>query len=331
MEAIFCLLLFSADTFVLNFVTVLTLPFPHCAANLLKLFAPRPPLPYLPPIGPYYPDVRRSNITGLASVLERCEGHGKDDVPTLSIEDRKKQKRQKKAEEAVERALAEWDPNGDQNITSDPYKTLFVGRLSYTTTERMLRREFERYGPIISVSTADKKEAARGYAFIEFERERDLTAAYKDADGIKLDGRRIVVDVERGRTVKGWKPRRLGGGLGGTRIGGPDVNQRYSGRDGGYAAGGGSGGGGGGGYRDDGGRGGGGGGGGGYRSSGGGGGYDDRRGSRGYGDSGGYGGSRGGRGGGGYGGSGNGYGGGGGYGDRDRGAAPWSVRRSAWW
>jgi hypothetical protein len=35
--------------------------------------------------------------------------------------------------------------------------------------------------------------------------------------GRKIDGRRVLVDVERGRTVKGWKPRKLGGGLGGTR------------------------------------------------------------------------------------------------------------------
>jgi len=40
-----------------------------------------------------------------------------------------------------------------------------------------------------------------------------------------------LVDVERGRTVKGWLPRRLGGGLGGTRRGGADVNVRHSGRD----------------------------------------------------------------------------------------------------
>ena len=37
-----------------------------------------------------------------------------------------------------------------------------------------------------------------------------LSAAYKRADGRKIDGRRVVVDVERGRTVKGWRPRRLG-------------------------------------------------------------------------------------------------------------------------
>lgn len=55
-------------------------------------------------------------------------------------------------------------------------------------------------------------------------------AAYKQADGRKIDGRRVLVDVERGRTVPNWRPRRLGGGLGTTRVGGEDVNQRYSGR-----------------------------------------------------------------------------------------------------
>ena len=42
-----------------------------------------------------------------------------------------------------------------------------------------------------------------------------MKAAYKDADGLKIKGKRILVDVERGRTVKEWKPMRLGGGLGG--------------------------------------------------------------------------------------------------------------------
>lgn len=40
-------------------------------------------------------------------------------------------------------------------------------------------------------------------------------AAYKDAEGLVILGKKIIVDVERGRTVRGWKPRRLGGGLGG--------------------------------------------------------------------------------------------------------------------
>lgn len=37
--------------------------------------------------------------------------------------------------------------------------------------------------------------------------------------------------MERARTVKGWLPRRLGGGLGGTRRGGAEVNIKHSGRE----------------------------------------------------------------------------------------------------
>ena len=39
------------------------------------------------------------------------------------------------------------------------------------------------------------------------------TAAYKESDRLHIMGKRVLVDVERGRTVRGWKPRRLGGGL----------------------------------------------------------------------------------------------------------------------
>jgi U1 small nuclear ribonucleoprotein len=45
-----------------------------------------------------------------------------------------------------------------------------------------------------------------------------MRAAYKDGEGLKIDGRRILVDVERGRTVKNWRPRRFGGGLGTVRL-----------------------------------------------------------------------------------------------------------------
>lgn len=59
---------------------------------------------------------------------------------------------------------------------------------------------------------------------------RSNAAAYKQADGRKVDNRRVLVDVERGRTVPNWRPRRLGGGLGTTRVGGEEVNQKNSGR-----------------------------------------------------------------------------------------------------
>lgn len=31
-----------------------------------------------------------------------------------------------------------------------------------------------------------------------------MKEAYKHTDGIKIEGRRVLVDVERGRTMEGW-------------------------------------------------------------------------------------------------------------------------------
>jgi U1 small nuclear ribonucleoprotein len=76
-----------------------------------------------------------------------------------------------------------------------------------------------QYGPVKNVTLVydTQTQKPRGYGFVEFEHERDMKTAYKHADGRKIDGRRVLVDVERGRTVKDWKPRRLGHGLGSSR------------------------------------------------------------------------------------------------------------------
>ena len=132
-------------------------------------------------------------------------------------EKEKQEKQEKHKRELVEKAK-EWNPKEDPNTTSDPFKTLFVARLSYSTTETTLRNELEAFGAIKKVRiVCDNQGNPRGYAFVEFEQQRDMKDAYKHADGKKIDGRRIVVDYERGRTVKGWLPRRLGGGKGSTR------------------------------------------------------------------------------------------------------------------
>lgn len=107
------------------------------------------------------------------------------------------------------------DPQKDPNAVGDPFKTLFISRLAYEATEADLEKEFGVYGPIERLRLVlDKEGKSRGYAFIIYQREKDMRTAYKDADGLKIHGRRIMVDVERGRTVKDWKPMRLGGGLG---------------------------------------------------------------------------------------------------------------------
>jgi U1 small nuclear ribonucleoprotein len=62
-----------------------------------------------------------------------------------------------------------------------------------------------------------KTGKSRGYGFVTFESEKDCKAAYNEANGKMIERRRIVVDMERGRTRKDWLPRRLGGGKGQTR------------------------------------------------------------------------------------------------------------------
>lgn len=129
--------------------------------------------------------------------------------------------------EEMKKFMAKYDPHKDPNASGDPFKTLFVARVSYDTTEKKIKREFEVFGSIKRVRMIyDHKGKPRGYAFIEYEHERDLKNAYKQGDGKKIDGRRVMVDVERGRTVEGWLPRRLGGGRGPGRQGKPGKKKK---------------------------------------------------------------------------------------------------------
>ncbi|KAI8022752.1 U1 small nuclear ribonucleoprotein 70 kDa [Camellia lanceoleosa] len=65
----------------------------------------------------------------------------------------------------------------------------------------------------IRLVTDRESNKPRGYAFIEYMHTRDMKV-----DGKKLDNRRVLVDVEHDRTVPNWRPRRLGGGVGTTRL-----------------------------------------------------------------------------------------------------------------
>ena len=115
---------------------------------------------------------------------------------------------------AIDEAATTFDAAEDPNIQGDPLKTLFVARLPYDITERQLRNEFEEYGPIKRISIVHHRQSAkpRGYAFIEYDHKSDMKEAYKSADGAKFGDRKCLVDVERGRSVPNWVPRRLGGG-----------------------------------------------------------------------------------------------------------------------
>lgn len=205
--------------------------------NLLKLFEPRPPLEFKPP-----PEKRKCPpYSGMAQFVKNFAEPGDDEYapPVKEVElpsERRARIHRLRLEMGAQKAaeeLEKYDPNNDPNATGDPYKTLFVARLNYETTESRIKREFEAYGPIkrVRLVTDKTNNKPRGYAFIEYVHSRDMKAAYKQADGKKIDNRRVLVDVERGRTVQNWRPRRLGGGLGTTRVGVEDVSQKPSGRE----------------------------------------------------------------------------------------------------
>lgn len=189
---------------------------PHVA----ELFAPRPPLKFLPPID-IEPGKRSTPaISGVAQYLSILNTVDDNYTPTeswLQKQQREKKERAIQYQKELEEKIKNWNPNTDPQVRGDAYKTLFIARLSYEVVEGDLEKEFSRFGPIERIRVVREQETnkSRGYAFIVFERERDLKVAYNSADGISIKGRKILVDVERGRTVKSWKPRMLGGGLGG--------------------------------------------------------------------------------------------------------------------
>lgn len=81
-------------------------------------------------------------------------------------------------QEKIAAELSHWNPKeySSEEITVDPFKTVFVGGLSYSVTERHLKRELERFGEVKKVTIAKEKESGKpkGYAFVEFDRERDV-------------------------------------------------------------------------------------------------------------------------------------------------------------
>lgn len=127
---------------------------------------------------------------------------------------------------------------------------LFVGGLSWDTTEESLRALFAQVGTVSSAQIITDKFTgkSRGFGFVEMGTDEEAQKAIQELNGKQLDGRAIVVNE-----AKPLAPREnRGGGGGGYRGGGGGGGYRGGG-GGGYGGGGGRGGygGGGGGRRDD--------------------------------------------------------------------------------
>jgi len=104
---------------------------------------------------------------------------------------------------------------------------LYVGNLSYSTTEEGLRAAFAGDGrQVVSVSIITDRMSGRprGFAFVEMASAEDAEKAISALDGQALDGRTLKVSEARERAPGG-----PGGGGGGRSRGGPprDRDRRW--------------------------------------------------------------------------------------------------------
>jgi len=100
-------------------------------------------------------------------------------------------------------------------------KKLFVGNLSWNTTDQSLQDFFAAFGTVIlaHVITDRTTGRSRGFGFVEYGTDEEAQKAVAEASGKSLDGRDdIVVNEAREREDRG--PRQFGGGSGGYNKGG---------------------------------------------------------------------------------------------------------------
>ena len=86
---------------------------------------------------------------------------------------------------------------------------LYVGNLSYDTTEDGLRTKFADAGTVISVEIIKDRDTGRtkGFAFITMNNQAEAENAIKMFNGKMLDNREIKVNIARPREER---PQRYG-------------------------------------------------------------------------------------------------------------------------
>ncbi|MBI1749664.1 MAG: RNA-binding protein [Acidobacteria bacterium] len=114
-------------------------------------------------------------------------------------------------------------------------KNLFVGNMSFQTTESDLRALFEPFGQITRVHIAMDRETgrARGFAFVEMANDDEAAKAIAGLDGKEVGGRNLKVNEARPKTERSG-PSRGGGGYrggGGSGGGGGRGKDRFSTED----------------------------------------------------------------------------------------------------
>ena len=87
---------------------------------------------------------------------------------------------------------------------------IFVGNLSFGTTEDTIRSMFESYGTVDRVNIVTDRDTgrARGFAFVEMSVDSEGSAAINGLNGRDLDGRTLNINEARPKTDRGGGGRR---------------------------------------------------------------------------------------------------------------------------
>ncbi len=87
-------------------------------------------------------------------------------------------------------------------------QNIYVGNLSYRTTEAALRTLFAEFGGVESVKLITDRDTGRskGFAFVEMTNEQEALAAISALNGKSVDDREIRVDKARPQTDRDRRP-----------------------------------------------------------------------------------------------------------------------------
>lgn len=90
-------------------------------------------------------------------------------------------------------------------------KKLYVGGLSYNTTDEGLKEAFSQAGTVASATIIMDRMSGRskGFGFVEYESDEDAAKAIDMWNGKDLDGRKLTVN--EARPLEARPPRRTGG------------------------------------------------------------------------------------------------------------------------
>ncbi len=90
-------------------------------------------------------------------------------------------------------------------------KKIFVGNLSWKTSEDELKSHFEEFGEVVSAKIVTDKQTGRskGFGFVEMKEEEAATTAIRELNGKSLQDRplRLSLAQERDRSRDSREPR----------------------------------------------------------------------------------------------------------------------------